>query len=65
MERYIFIFMFGLLVFGWPLLAIFQSGLVSYLYGMWLAYIIVLAVATRNFGDTKKAAGNRQGGDQG
>lgn len=65
MERYLFIFMFGLLVFSWPLLAIFQNGLVSYLYGMWLVYIIVLAVATSNSAETKKSTETGQGGGRG
>ncbi len=62
MERCIFVFIFGLLIFNWPLLEIFQKGLATYLYGMWLVYIIILAMITRNSGAAKKEPVNQHGG---
>ena len=65
MERFIFIFLFGFLLFSWPILEIFKNRLVIYLYGMWLVYIIVLALAVRKSGGTRKSTEAGEGGNRG
>jgi len=56
MERCIFVFLFGLLAFNWPFLEMFQQGPVRYLYGMWLGYIVILALVVHRPRGTKKPA---------
>jgi nitrate reductase NapE component len=44
-EKLLFIFIAGLLCLNWPLLEIFNTSVVAYLFSVWLAFIAVVAVA--------------------
>jgi hypothetical protein len=41
----IFLFVIGLLLFTWPLISIFQSGLSVYLFIVWGLFIVMLFLA--------------------
>jgi len=55
MERCLFVFLCGLLIFNWPFLELFRKGLAIYLYGIWLVYSVRLALVTRKAGAAKKS----------
>jgi uncharacterized membrane protein YuzA (DUF378 family) len=44
-EVWIFIFILGLLGLNWPLLEIFHTDVVKYLFAFWLIFIILIAFA--------------------
>lgn len=54
MERCLFVFLCGLLLFNWPFLELFRQGLALYLYVIWLVYIVVLAIIIRRAGATTR-----------
>jgi hypothetical protein len=45
-DIWIFLFFIGLLLFGWPLLAIFRDHLTYYLFIIWFAFIGMLCLAS-------------------
>ncbi len=46
-EIWVFIFILGLLGLNWPLLEIFHTTVVSYLFVFWVLFIILVAFAAR------------------
>lgn len=52
-EIWVFIFSLGLLGLNWPLLEIFHTNVVAYLFVTWLLFIILVA-----FGAHKKNSNN-------
>ena len=46
-DIWFFLFFIGTLLFGWPLMLIFSSGLVVYLYIVWLLFIVLIYCATK------------------
>ena len=45
-DLFFFLFFIGVLLFGWPLMSIFRYGLATYLFIVWLLFIILIYVAT-------------------
>ncbi len=45
-DIWIFLFILGLLLFGWPLLTIFRDHLASYLFAAWAGFIMLVYLAT-------------------
>lgn len=46
-EIWVFIFILGLLGLNWPLLEIFHTTVVAYLFVFWVLFIILIAFAAR------------------
>jgi hypothetical protein len=45
-DLFLFLFCIGVLLFGWPLMSIFRYGLATYLFIIWLVFIILIFIAT-------------------
>lgn len=45
-DIWIFLFFLGFLLFNWPFLAMFQAGLPTYLFVIWLLFIGMIFVAS-------------------
>ncbi len=43
-DLWVFFFIIGVLLFNWPLLAIFGHSLQYYLFVMWAAFIVVIGI---------------------
>lgn len=43
-EIWFFIFIFGLLLFSWPFMSIFEDSLISYLFTAWLFFISIIGI---------------------
>jgi len=43
-ERWVFLFLLGLLLFNWPFLEIFSLSLPYYLFGIWGLYVLMLHI---------------------
>lgn len=43
-ELWIFIFLIGIVLFNWPFLHIHGGGLTTYLFGVWILFILVMGV---------------------
>jgi uncharacterized membrane protein len=52
-DIWIFLFIFGLLLFCWPILTIFRDHLATYLFAAWAAFILLIYLASvyENRGD--------------
>jgi hypothetical protein len=46
-DVWFFLFFIGVLLFGWPLMSIFLSGLATYLFVIWLLFIVLIYLATK------------------
>jgi len=46
-DIWFFLFFFGVLLFGWPLMSIFLPGLAMYLFISWLLFIALIYLATK------------------
>jgi hypothetical protein len=46
-DLWVFFFALGILVFNWPFLTVFEGSLVSGLFFLWGAFIVVAALAGR------------------
>jgi hypothetical protein len=46
-EIWVFIFILGLLGLNWPILEIFHTSVVAYLFVIWILYIILIALGAR------------------
>jgi len=46
-DVWFFLFFIGILLFGWPLMSIFRSGLATYLFVIWLLFIVLIYLATK------------------
>ncbi len=55
-DAWFFLFFIGVLLFGWPLMSIFLSGLATYLFVIWLLFIVLIYLATKV---TKREDGGR------
>ncbi len=45
-EIWIFLFVLGLILFGWPFMSIFKNNLVAYLFTAWFVLIVLIFVLT-------------------
>ena len=45
-DVWFFLFFLGALLFGWPLISIFKSGLAAYLVIVWIVFIALILVAS-------------------
>ncbi len=45
-DIWIFLFSIGLLLFNWPLLSIFKYSMATYLFVIWLLFIVLIFVAS-------------------
>lgn len=52
-EIWVFIFFLGLLSFNWPLLEIFHTEVVAYLFVTWILFILLIAFAARRTNSSK------------
>lgn len=41
-ELWIFIFLIGIVLFNWPFLNIHSGGLTTYLFGVWILFIVAI-----------------------
>lgn len=48
-EVWIFIFLLGLIGLNWPMLEVFYATSVFYLFGFWLLFIALMAIAVHNY----------------
>jgi len=48
-EIWVFIFFLGLLGLNWPVLEIFHTEVLPYLFLFWLFLVILIAVAVKKF----------------
>jgi hypothetical protein len=46
-EIWIFLFAFGVILFNWPILSIFNYNLSTYLFIAWFIFILLIFFATR------------------
>ncbi len=46
-EIWVFIFILGLLGLNWPIIEIFHTSVVAYLFVVWIFFIILIAFAAR------------------
>jgi len=46
-EIWIFLFAFGVILFNWPILSIFNYNLSTYLFIAWFIFILLIFLATR------------------
>ncbi len=46
-DIWIFLFLLGVVLFGWPLLDIFRNSLPYYLFGIWLVFIGLIFAASK------------------
>lgn len=46
-DVWIFLFLLGILLFGWPFLTIFRDVLMYYLFVIWLAFITLIYLASK------------------
>ena len=46
-EIWVFIFILGLLGLSWPILEIFHTSVVAYLFVIWILFIILIAFGAR------------------
>jgi len=46
-DVWFFLFFIGALLFGWPLMSIFRTGLAMYLFVIWLLFIVLIYFATK------------------
>ncbi len=46
-DIWFFLFFMGILLFGWPILSIFRFGLATYLFIIWLLFILLIFVFTK------------------
>jgi hypothetical protein len=47
-EIWLFLFLFGMLLFNWPFLDIFSMSLPAYLFGTWAVFIILVGILIRS-----------------
>ncbi len=45
-DVWFFLFFLGALLFGWPLISIFKSGLATYLFVIWIVFIALILIAS-------------------
>ncbi len=45
-DVWIFLFVLGLLLFGWPALSIFRNNLTTYLFSVWIVFISLIFIAS-------------------
>jgi hypothetical protein len=45
-DVWFFLFFLGALLFGWPLISIFKSGLAAYLFIVWIVFIALILIAS-------------------
>jgi hypothetical protein len=45
-DVWFFLFFLGVLLFGWPLISIFKSGLATYLFVIWIVFIALILIAS-------------------
>ena len=45
-DIWVFLFILGLLLFGWPLVTIFRDNLAAYLFVAWAGFILLIYIAT-------------------
>ncbi len=45
-DIWVFLFMLGIFLFGWPLVTIFRDNLASYLFAAWAGFILLIYLAT-------------------
>ena len=55
-DVWFFLFFLGAVLFGWPIMSIFRYGLATYLFIVWLLFIVFIFVATK-FSDREDGGG--------
>jgi hypothetical protein len=45
-DIWIFLFVFGLILFNWPILSIFKYNVAHYLFLAWFVFIVLIFIAT-------------------
>jgi hypothetical protein len=45
-DVWIFLFAIGVLLFSWPIMSIFRDGLPTYLFVIWLVFILLIFVTS-------------------
>jgi tellurite resistance protein TehA-like permease len=48
-EIWVFIFILGLLGLNWPIIEIFHTQVVAYLFVIWVLFIALIALAARKY----------------
>lgn len=46
-DIWFFLFFIGALLFAWPLMLIFRSSLATYLFVVWLLFIVLIYICTK------------------
>ena len=55
-DIWIFLFVFGVILFNWPILSIFKSAVAHYLFIAWFLFIALIFVAS-NYKKKKNGEG--------
>ncbi len=55
-DVWFFLFSLGVLLFGWPLMSIFRYGLATYLFIVWLVFLVLIYITTK-FSDREDGGG--------
>ena len=50
-EIWIFLFAFGTVLFGWPIISMFGDSIALYFFSAWITFILLISVATTYKGD--------------
>ncbi len=45
-DIWIFLFAIGILLFSWPIMSIFREGLPTYLFVIWLVFILLILITS-------------------
>jgi hypothetical protein len=51
-EIWVFIFILGLLALNWPIVEIFSTSVLGYLFVLWILFIVLIAFAGRKDSET-------------
>lgn len=43
-DKWVFVFILGLILFNWPVLSIFDVTLPHYLFGLWAVFILIVGI---------------------
>jgi len=55
-EKWLFLFLIGVLFFSWPIMSIFKDNLVVSLFVIWLVFIILIFI-TSIFSESEDGGG--------
>ena len=47
-DIWLFLFFFGMLLFGWPMISMFGPHIALYFFSAWIIYIMIIFILSRS-----------------